>query len=472
MASDLADLSVLVIEDEPLLRKQIVAYLDRLGMEACPAASIETARKWLSERSFDAVITDINLPDGKGTELLETRAFEPGTVVVVMTAEGGASTAVDAMRLGAADFLAKPFEMAELPLVLSRALKRRQEDRAEEHRRTQKPGVFFGTALAKVEEQLRRILAADQRLITQLPPVLITGETGTGKTTFARWLHENGPRSSGPFVDVNCSALPESLAESELFGHERGAFTDAKNGRIGLFEAARDGTLFLDEIPSLSMPLQAKVLKAIEERRIRKVGGNKEIHVDVRIIAAANRDLRSLSAEKLFRDDLYHRLDVLRLHLPPLRERGQDILSLAEQTIQRLCQRHRVPTRTLSAEGRQRLLAHAWPGNLRELQHEIERAVIFTDAEQLHFESLTPHTPTAAASLAPTVESSLAPDVWFNPRFVFPEQGFVLDTAVGELIDRALKQADHNVSQAARLLGVTRDYLRYHRQKQEPPAQA
>jgi len=462
MSSELADLSILVVEDEPLLRKQIVAYLDKLGIDTCPASNLETARKWIAERTFDAALTDVNLPDGKGTSLLESKAFDESTVVLVMTAEGGVAGAVEAMRLGAADYIAKPFELAELPVLIKRALGARQQRRIQEHRRTQTPTLFFGESLAHVESQLRKVIASDLRLSTHLPPVLLLGETGTGKTTFARWLHENGPRSHAPFVDVNCSALPEALAESELFGHERGAFTDARSARIGLFEAARNGTLFLDEIPSLSLGLQAKVLKAIEEKRIRKVGGIKEQTIDVRIIAAANKDLRELSSQGLFREDLFHRLDVLRITLPPLRARGEDILRLAEQSIQRLCLRHRMPMKSISATGRARLLSHSWPGNLRELQHEVERAMIFGDEDALDFSSLTPASQAPANPTASDpILGALAPDIWLNPEFRFPKQGFSMDQAIETLIQRALTQSDGNISKAARLLGVTRDYLRY-----------
>jgi DNA-binding NtrC family response regulator len=283
--------------------------------------------------------------------------------------------------------------------------------------------------------------------------VLIQGETGTGKTTIARWLHHQGPRGQGPLVEMNCSALPETLAESELFGHERGAFTDARTTRIGLFEAADGGTLFLDELPSLSTNLQAKVLTAIEDHRIRRLGGRREIPIDVRVIAASSRDLRELAASGGFREDLMHRLDLYRVVLPPLRERAEDVEALARLLLERLCARHRLPPRDLSGGAVQRLHQHRWPGNVRELAHELERAVVFEDDAQIQLSQLG----NAHPGVPPPNDSSH----WFNPSFRFPDQGFDLESAIEWLIRRALEQTDQNVSAAARLLGVSRDYLRY-----------
>jgi len=298
--------------------------------------------------------------------------------------------------------------------------------------------------------------AADERLGRDLPPVLLEGETGTGKTSIARWLHHHGPRAAGPLVEVNCPALPESLAESELFGHERGAFTDAKTARMGLFEAAKDGTLFLDELASLPLGLQAKVLKAIEDKRIRRLGGNKEIDVDIRIIAASNRNLGQAVADGQFRDDLLHRLSLFRLVIPPLRERGKDILKLAKQLLAQLSRRHRVAAKPISADGQARLLNHAWPGNVRELSHELERTIVFEEGDEWDFAAL----PGPAGTAANETATSGA----LNPNFDFPGEGFSLEATIDEFIRRAIDQVGGNVSAAARLLGVSRDYIRY-RQK-------
>jgi two-component system, NtrC family, response regulator AtoC len=252
-------------------------------------------------------------------------------------------------------------------------------------------------------------------------------------------------------VEVNCSALPETLAESELFGHERGAFTDARTMRQGLFEAAHGGTLFLDELPSLSSALQAKVLTALEDRRIRRLGGNRQIEVDVRIIAATSRELRAAVESGEFREDLLHRLDLYRVHLLPLRERGEDILKLTEHLFDRLCRQHRLPRRQITEEGKQRLLAYRWPGNVRELAHELERGLVFEEGAVLDFAHLP-----GEGRVAPAASGD-----WLNPGFTFPEQGFVLEDAINRLVQVALKQSGENVSQAARRLGVTRDFIRY-----------
>ena len=253
-ASPLTGLSILVVEDDPLLRRQIVATLEKLAADVTSAADLRAARQFAKDLDFDFALLDLNLPDGRSLELLEAKVFPPNTGVVIMTANSNVHSAVDAMKLGALDYLVKPFTPAELPLVLARAARARQSVRREEHEReeTATAEFFFGGALAEIRGRLEKILQADQRVQGTPAPVLIQGETGTGKTSIARWIHQHGPRQAQPLVEVNCSALPETLAESELFGHERGAFTDARTARMGLFEAASGGTLFLDELPSLS----------------------------------------------------------------------------------------------------------------------------------------------------------------------------------------------------------------------------
>jgi DNA-binding NtrC family response regulator len=451
---NLAGLTMLVVEDDSVLRKRIGARLEALGAGVTSTDSVQAARTFLSQQSFDFVFLDVHLPDGKGTDLLAEKIFPSATGVIVITAQGGVAGAVEAMRSGAVDYLVKPFDISELAVAIDRAQASRQTARLEEHRREESDaeGIFFGVSLAGVQAQLEKILEADRRMATELPPVLIEGETGTGKTTFGRWLHQRGPRADRPLVEVNCSALPESLAESELFGHERGAFTDAKTTRLGLFEAASGGTLLLDEVPSLSLGLQAKVLTAIEDRTIRRVGGTRSISVDVRIVAASNKSLKDAVAGGQFREDLYHRLDLYRLHVPPLRERGEDILLLAERMVGRLCRRQRLSPRPISPIGRRRLLGYHWPGNVRELAHELERAIVFEDGPELAFPQLGPGLEEPARAVAATTD-------WLRADFDFA--GFSLEDAIDRFVQVALQQADGNVSAAARLLGVPRDYVRY-----------
>jgi DNA-binding NtrC family response regulator len=448
-------MSVLLVEDESLLRKRCAAHLGAHGADVTAVGSKREALEALAGIDFDVAVIDVNLPDGRGTDLLRDDKFAPTTSVVVMTAQGGVDGAVEAMRLGAADYLTKPFDLEELPVRVVKARRVQQARRVEEFRRAGAGGgeeepFFFGRSLAAVEELLRKIVAADVRRQTALPPVLIEGETGTGKTALARWLHRHGPRASGPLIEVNCSALPEALAESELFGHERGAFTDARAARIGLMEAADGGTLFLDELPSLSSPLQAKILTAIDDHVVRRVGANKGKHVDVRIIAATNSNLQELVATGRFREDLLHRLDLFRVRIPPLRDRGEDLLALAETLAARIGRRYGLPAATIPAEGRTRLRAYAWPGNVRELAHEIERALVFDGLEGLRFIALSQRGPV-----------NLIGSGWLDPQFALPESGFSLEAAINELIQRALQQTGGNVSAAARRLGVTRDYVRY-----------
>ena len=452
----LTGVGILIVEDEPLLRKQLAALLHKQGADVTSIDTLLGAKKLLADLSFDFVLLDVNLPDGKGTDLFKDKSISDNTAVIVMTGDGGVNGAVEAMRLGALDYLVKPFDPAELPLVIGRARRAKQSARLDEHRRrdSAEQEFFFGKSLAPLKNQLEKILGSDKRMQDRLPPVLIQGETGTGKTTIARWLHHQGPRAKQPLVEVNCPALPENLAESELFGHERGAFTDARTTRMGLFEAAHGGTLFLDELPNLSLPLQAKVLTVIEDQKIRRLGGNKEIHVDVRVIAATNRDLKQLAVEGQFREDLFHRLDLLRLYIPPLRERGEEIGEIAEKLLDRLCRRHRCPDKKISAIGKQRLLACPWPGNVRELAHELERAIVFEEGSEFSFEHL-------ALADTGTVPAPSSQTDWFNERFVFPLAGFSLEEAINRIIQHALIQTNHNVSAAARLLGVSRDYLRY-----------
>jgi len=449
--SNLKGLAVLVVDDEAVLRKRLAAYLEKNGAEVTAASNVAEARNALGSSGFDAALLDVHLPDGSGTDLLRDTAFSSNTVVLVMTAEGGVGGAVEAMRLGAADYLVKPFDPEELPVRIERLRRERRRSRAEEFRARQKAEeaapLLFGPSLELVKAQLEKILAAERRMQGTPPPVLIEGETGSGKTSLARWLHSNGPRAAGPLIEVNCSALPESLAESELFGHERGAFTDAREERIGLFEAADGGTLFLDELPSLPAALQAKILTVLEDGLIRRVGSSRTTRVNVRVIAATSVDLRDAVRERKFREDLLHRLDLFHVAMPPLRARGADIAPLAKELLTRICKRYGLPVRAIPKAGRDRLARHAWPGNVRELEHELERAVVFGDPRALEFAHLDrsggPHVP------------------GFDLRSPIPPEGFVLDELINELVRKAIEQTGGNVSGAARLLGVTRDFVRY-----------
>jgi DNA-binding NtrC family response regulator len=443
---------VLLLEDDAPFRKRLAAYLRHEGAEVSEAGNLKEARGLLQDLRFEFALVDLHLPDGAVLELLRERAFSETTGVVVMTAFGGIKQAVEAMRLGAGDYLTKPFELEGLPIAFARCRGQRIAGRTAEYRAAQTgaeaENLFFGESLRGAQQQLETILAAERRLARRLPPVLIEGETGTGKSVLARWLHRSGPRAAQPFIALNCAALPDTLAEGELFGHERGAYTDAKEARIGLFEAADGGTLFLDEIGVLSPATQAKLLTAVEGGTIRRLGGTREIEIDVRLITASNSDLAGLVRQGAFREDLYHRLDLLRVALPPLRERGTDLLPLARHLLAGIAGRHRLKGLSITAEGEGRLLAQPWRGNIRELAHEIERAVMFSKDRALDFANL-------GAGVAPTAGG------WRNPAWRMPESGFSLDEAIDALIAEALRESNQNVSAAARRLGVTRDFVRY-----------
>jgi len=451
---------ILVLDDESLLRKSLCIYLESKGAQTYAANSLAQAGEILSTAELDFALLDINLPDGNGLDLLEHPSLSKNTKVVFMTAEGGIRTAIEAIKRGASDYLSKPFEPDELPMVFSRISRDGAKSRKEEFERDSRPdpvkSLFVGERLGIVEAQLNKILQAESRLSGALPPVLIEGETGTGKSTLARWLHENGRRNQAPLIEINCSTLPDSLAESELFGHERGAFTDARKERIGLFEAADGGSLFLDEISSLSPGIQAKVLTAIEDGRIRRIGGNTQRAIDVRLITASLQPLKEMVAEGSFREDLYHRLNLLHVRIPSVREFPSDIPALVEHLLVDLKKRYRTPSLSISDDGRQRLVSYSWPGNVRELLHELERSIVFSESGNLDFANLPGAVPDA---------SSGDSDSLLNPAWKLPESGFLFEEALKELtekvIEEIMRQENGNVSAAARRLGVPRDFVRY-----------
>lgn len=476
--SPLSGLSLLLLDDDGLLRRRLSAYLSGLGAEVSEAKNIGEARNLLGSLNFDLGLLDVNLPDGLGLEILEEKLFSEDAAVVIMTAEGGIDGAVKAIRLGAVDYLVKPFEPEEVPLVFQRGRQKLKDGRIRQfEQKSEKPeGLQFGSGLSGIKEMVSRIIESDTHLETHLSPVLIEGETGTGKTSLARWIHSQGPRKNAQLVQINAATLPEKLAEAELFGYEKGAFTDAKTARMGLFEAASGGTLFIDELASLPASIQAKILTAIEDHKIRRVGGTREIEVDARIIAATNISLDEAVANGEFREDLRHRLDLFRIRIPPLRERSGDIVELAGNLLPDLAARHRKPHLRISASGYERLKAYSWPGNVRELIHELERAIVFENGEQLAFPGLTGSgTPmgivnagVAGGEQADSGSCSpAAPTHWTEEDFVIPSNGFSIEEAINALIEKALHQTNNNVSAAARLLGVNRDYIRYRTDKKK-----
>lgn len=371
---------LLVVEDKESLRKLLVTALGEEGYEVASAEDVAGARTRLGEGPFAAVLSDLKLPDGSGLDVLAAaREAAPGAPVIMLTGFGTVATAVEAMKRGAYDFLEKPVELDDLTRLLERALG------TEEFADGSVP-AFAPPGAPPIVGRHPRLRAA-LRLLERVAPtestVLLTGESGTGKELFARALHALSPRRSGPFVAVNCAAIPETLIENELFGHEKGAFTGADRRRSGRFELAASGTLFLDEIGELGPAVQGKVLRVLEERSFERVGGGATLHADVRWVAATNRDLEAMASEGTFRSDLFFRLAVFPIELPALRERASDIASLARHLLARLAARHRLTPLALAPDALELLAAEPWPGNVRELGNVLERAAILASGPTL-----------------------------------------------------------------------------------------
>ena len=376
---------VLLVEDKDALRTMLRHALEAQGHEVTEARDQAEAIQQLRQSRPAVVLTDLKLPDGDGLGVLRAaKELDPELQVIVMTAYGSIQDAVIAMREGAMDFLAKPVDPDHLLLMVERAIAQRRmlteyillkEEMAE--RRGAPRIVGEDARLRHVLQQLHRASASDAT-------VLLEGESGTGKELFARGLHALSPRADGPFVAINCAAIPDNLLETELFGHEKGAFTGAATRKPGRFELAHRGTLFLDEIGELPLALQAKILRALEEKRFERVGGTQSLHVDVRVVAATNRNLKQRVAERQFREDLFFRLSVFPIQIPPLRERANDVIILARHFVDRFCRDLNKPALTLSPSALDELQSYPWPGNVRELQNCIERAVILCDDETIH----------------------------------------------------------------------------------------
>ena len=445
--------TVLIVDDEQSLARSAKAFLADHGYEAEVAGTGEQALELLAALQPDVVFADVRLPGMSGLDLLKRiRAFDPVIPVIMLTAYGSIAGAVEAVKLGAFDYVKKPVDLEELKLLADRARETRllKEELSYYRRRATTDVGFEGLvgesrAVQAVLERARQIAALDET-----PPVLLTGETGTGKGLLAHAIHAAGPRAAKPFIEVNCTALPATLMEAELFGHERGAFTDAKESKPGLVEAAEGGFLFLDEIGDVDLAVQGKLLRVIEERAVRRVGSVRERKVDVRIMAATNRDLERAVGEERFRKDLYFRLAVIVLEVPPLRERGEDVLLLTEHFLRAFNAKYGKVVRDLSAAARDLLLSYPWPGNVRELSHVIERAVLWSRGATLDVEHLSLTRPVAASDhgdAAPPVDTATLPQ------------------REKTIIEQALRDAGGNQTKAAQRLGISRDTLRYRLKK-------
>ncbi len=441
--------TVLIVDDERTLARSIKAFLNESGYEAEVAGTAEQALEMLERVRPDVVFLDVRLPGMSGIELLQRiREFDPAVPVIIMTAYGTIEGAVDAVKRGAFDYLKKPVDLDELKLLADRARQQAlmRQELSYYRGRTKREMPFAG--IIGESPAMRAVLdrAAQVAALDDVPPILITGETGTGKGLIARSIHASGPRATRPFIEVNCTALPATLMEAELFGHERGAFTDAKESKIGLFEAGEGGFLFLDEIGDVELALQGKLLRAIEERMVRRVGGVRDRKVDVRILSATNRDLEREAQRGQFRKDLYFRLAVILLRLPPLRERGDDVLLLAGDFLRRSSAKYGREVREIAPPARDALLAYSWPGNVRELSHVIERAVLWSRGPAIDAEHLS------------LVEPPGDPESR-------PPAGVDLVQWERSMIEQALREAGGNQTKAASRLGISRDTLRYRLKK-------
>ena len=444
-------MKVLVVDDEPAIRFSLGELLEADGHDVTAAEHAPAALALLETQRFDLVLSDLTMPAMSGLELLdELRARHPDVVFVLVTAHGDERMAVRALRAGAYDYIPKPFDNDEVRATVARVrdmLALRRENERLRGELAARRGRLIGGAPAMIEvyRVIERVAPAD---VT----VLVTGESGTGKELVARQLHDESRRRSRPFVALNCSALPAELVESELFGHERGAFTGADREREGLFLAADGGTLFLDEIGDLAAPAQAKLLRALEERTITPVGSTRARPVDVRVVAATNRPLERMVQEGTFREDLLYRLRVVTIELPPLRERREDIIPIAVQLIAELAERHGRPVRDIADDARRLLLGWDWPGNVRELRNALERAVVMSADDAIHAADLPPHLRESATPLRAD-EAVLAelPFVEARDRAV--------DAFERAYLSAALERHGGNVSATARALGLHRQSL-------------
>lgn len=447
---------ILICEDEVLLRLWLEEHLAEKGYDTEGVEDGTSLLEAIERGGADVVLLDLRLPDGSGIELIpKLKAMDPSLPILMMTAYGDVETAVQAVRAGAHHFLEKPLELTELVLLIEQALETRrlasEVDRYREGHRWQ----FADVALVGRSFALRRVADVITRLAVRGSPstVLIYGESGTGKDVVARAIHARGPRQGGPFINVNCTSLPESLVESELFGHEAGAFTDAREEKHGLFELADGGTIFLDEVGDMPLSGQSKLLSVLENKVIRRVGGVRDIPVDVHVVTATNRDLEAAVAAGEFREDLFYRLNVVPILMPPLRERREDIAPLAMHFLTDLTKEMRLPGRHFTPEALRAIEAHDWPGNARQLRNVLERILLLEDGDTIGVSSLTPEI--RGQDLHSGVPSG----------FVLPTGGVDLEDVEKSLILQALEQADGNKTQAAQLLRLTRDTLRYRVEK-------
>ncbi len=449
---DLTKEHILVVDDEEELRRAVVEILTLDGFEVDQAGSAEEAAEKMAQNAYDVLITDYNLPGKTGVALLEeTLVRFPETIGIVITGYGTIETAVQAIKKGAYDYLTKPFKLLEMPLMVRKGLKERGLRFENQYLRTQLRERYGFNNIIGTGRGMKRIFELVDTIAGLNSTVLIQGETGTGKELIAKAIHFNSPRKDQKLISINCGAIPENLLESELFGHVKGAFTGAVQTRIGRFEQAGGGTIFLDEIGNMPQALQVKLLRVLQEREFERVGGNSTIKVDVRIIAATSANLDQMVKDGLFREDLYYRLNVIPINLPPMRERREDIPLLVQRFVHQFCDTHKLDMKTVSPQVVKALMAYEWPGNVRQLENFCERMV-----------ALTGNRPAILPADLPD-EIQNKDSMKFVPLIEIPDEGINFQNVVTgmerELIQQSLRRTNGNKKLAAKLLNLKRTTL-------------
>jgi DNA-binding NtrC family response regulator len=459
-----ANQQILIVDDDQAIRWTLKEALQSWGFAAIEAGSVAEAVKQFRADLPAAVLLDIDLPDGSGLDVLrEIKREHPDAIVIMITGNVHIENTISALRGGAYDFIGKPLNLEELRVTIRNAIEARQLRQEVEQVRKERAREFNFRQIVGESPAMKKMLGLAAKVAeSEVASVLLQGESGTGKDLVAKAIHYGSQRTERPFVAVNCAALPATLIESELFGYEKGAFTDAKARKEGLFEQAQGGTLLLDEIGELELSLQAKLLRVLEEGAFRRVGGLKDIPLDVRVLAASNRDLKTESEAGRFRLDLYYRLSIIQIDIPPLRERGDDVLLLSQHYIDTLGARLKRKRRIteLSPETREVFREYNWPGNVRELRNVIERALILEDSDQITTEYLP-----GGLLEAPRLDRVSENDA--SIQFVLPEEGISLEQTELSFVRQAIQQSSGNQTRAAELLGISRDQLRYRLKKLE-----
>jgi len=440
--------NILIIEDEPKMRRLLEISLGEDGYTVHTVQDAESGLKYFQREALDLIVTDLKLPGMNGLEFLqEAKRWNASVPIVVMTAYGTVETAVEAMKAGASDYVLKPFSMAELRLVISKEL---DMQRVREENRSLKEALgkrYQYQNIVARSVKMQEVLALVERVAATNSTVLLGGESGVGKDLIARAIHQNSRRASGPFIKINSTAIPDNLFESELFGYEKGAFTGANASKPGKFELADKGSLFLDEIGDVPAPIQVKLLRVLQEREFERLGGTKTLKVDVRLIAATNKDLRAALEQGTFREDLYYRLNVVPIDIPPLREHKEDIPDLVNHFLVRFTRENGKQVQEITPEALKLLMDYHWPGNVRQLENTVERAVALSADPVIHVEDIS-------------LDSGVLGRAAGSPAALLPE-GMTLEQWEDEIIREALRRANGNKSQAARMLGLSRNALRY-----------